>query len=198
MYAAVTPRSAGAHVVRSSQSKRGSLPREPCDGREAARLEALDHAAAGLAGGAEDECGGVVVVFMRVQSTAPSDESLHSSIAQCHARASTMPRHGRRRRTARRSARARGLPAALEPEPAVVAAHRGRGAADARRGRARRRRGSCPTSARRACCCARGDVAIVRGPEPYTVADDPATRAAGRDPARPGLPARRRRRRPAG
>ena len=32
-----------------------------------------------------------------------------------------------------------------------------------------------------------GDVAILRGPEPYIVADDPATAAAGRHPARPAL-----------
>ena len=33
----------------------------------------------------------------------------------------------------------------------------------------------CPTAASR-CGCAPGDVAVMRGPDPYTVADDPARR----------------------
>ena len=54
------------------------------------------------------------------------------------------------------------------------------------------RRGSCPTRASR-CGSRPGDVAIVRGPDPYTVADDPATPTAGRHPPRAALHDARRR-----
>ena len=94
--------------------------------------------------------------------------------------------HGRGRGTPGRAAGARGLPAALEHGPAVVAAHRGRGAADPRRRGARRgvaapRDGEAPER------LGPGDVAVIRGPDPYSVADDPATEPQVGDPARPAL-----------
>ena len=60
------------------------------------------------------------------------------------------------------------------PGPALVAADPGRGAAHAGGHGAAARRGSSPTAATPV-ALGRGDVAIIRGPEPYTVADDPAT-----------------------
>ncbi len=57
----------------------------------------------------------------------------------------------------------------------MVAADPGRGAADARGGRARRGLGRARRAASRSGSRA-GDVAIMRGPDHYTVADDPATR----------------------
>ena len=59
MYAARAPCSAGAQVARSSQSKGGSPEREPTR-TGTPRSERRDgDAAAGLAGAAEDEDGGV-------------------------------------------------------------------------------------------------------------------------------------------
>ena len=118
---------------------------------------------------------------MALQSIARRAETVHSSD---HADACAIvyrSAHGRRRRPARRAPGARRVPAALDMDPpwslriqdeaplTLVAVVRG----DA--GVARRRRCDAP---------GRGDVAIVRGPDHYTVADDPATRAAGRHPPR--------------
>ena len=90
--------------------------------------------------------------------------------------------------------RARGaflLRSVMEPPWSVRVA--GRGAAVARRrgpgrglDRARRRR--APSAS------APGDVAITRGPDPYTFADDPATPPQAIDPPRPALHDARRRR----
>jgi AraC-like DNA-binding protein len=64
--------------------------------------------------------------------------------------------------------RARRLHAALEHGPALVAAHPRRGTAHALRDRPRGREGD-PVR------LAAGDAAVFRGPDHYTVADDPAT-----------------------
>ena len=102
---------------------------------------------------------------------------LRRSIAearQCHAQSSTDRSHGRRRWSARRTPGARGLPPALEHGPAVVAAHPGRGAADAGRGRPRRGLDR-PTTARTGAGSTAATSRSSAGPTPYTVADDPAT-----------------------
>ena len=82
--------------------------------------------------------------------------------------------HGRRSRTARRTARPRRVPAALEDGPAVGAAHRGRGAADPRGDRARRR--VAAPRRRRAGRAAAGDVAIAARPGPLHVRRRPRRR----------------------
>ena len=72
-----------------------------------------------------------------------------------------------------------GVPAALELDPPWSLRIRGRGAADRLSRSCAARRGSLPDGGDPVALRA-GDVAVFRGPDPYTVADDPATRAAGR------------------
>ena len=112
-------------------------------------------------------------------------ETVHGRIARLHARASTIARMDAVAGLARRAPRARGVPAALDDGPAVVAADRGRGAADARRGRPRRgldrarRPRPGPAGGRRRRHRAR--------PRALHGGRRPGHRAAGRDPPRPAL-----------
>ena len=171
-----TPRSApsraGAHVARSSQSNGVAPLREPARTAQSARGEPLDDAPAGLAGGAEYQCG---VLRLCGHATAVNRAGVRVSIAR-----SRKLMRERLQSSAMDAVaglldgpRARGaflLRSSMDPPWSLRIA--GRGAADARRGRARP--GVDPARRRQtACCCERGRRRDRARPGPYTVADDP-------------------------